>query len=370
MIASAFVLSIWMYFGLVAGHNIPNFLPAILNEFRIYQPIIHGNISTKKEIIKVVHNLNYHGYSIGFGQKQLNQYQSYIIFTDDITQFRWNNPTYSPILVVSAIQTEEDLKEVDVSIGSEVIFLDLLSLKVYESYTINKIHITRYLGQLLANDGSKAMAKFVPAIKYTSNMENRRRDFYGMQVTGAIHSLKEDPGKYPNLIKFHPNNDTFDVTKLANNPEYHEKFSNIFELKILKIMESNFNFTSKLFMRKDMKTGSPLILSNGSTVIWGGVIQNLMDGSTEFSWDCYIMSPMRKHFVDFLPVLFFNYDEIFVPVEDLHEEMDWFVFFHPLASGIWIAIIIKSITFSILASVIEWFHDCKLVSILCWCKHS
>ena len=135
MIASAFVLSIWMYFGLVAGYNIPNFLPTILNEFRIYQPIINDNISTKKEIIEVVHNLNYHGYSIGFGQKQVSQYQSYIIFTDDITQFRWNNPTYSPILVVSEIQTEEDLKEVDVSIGSEVIFLDLLSLKVYESYT-------------------------------------------------------------------------------------------------------------------------------------------------------------------------------------------------------------------------------------------
>ena len=249
-------------------------------------------------------------------------------------------------------------------IGSEVIFLDLLSLKVYESYTINKIHISRYLGQFLANDGSQAVAKFVPAMKYTSNMENRRSDFYGMQVTGAMQTLKDDPEKYPKLIQFYPDNDTYDITKLANNPKYHGKFGNIFELKILKILESKFNFTSKLFMRKDMKTGSPYILSNGSTVFEEGVIQNLVEGSAEFTWDCYQILPIRQQFFDFLPQLWSNYDEIFVPVEDLHEEMDWFVFFHPYASGIWIAIIIKCITFSILASVIEWFHDCKLVSIL------
>ena len=42
------------------------------------------------------------------------------------------------LLVVCKIQNEEDLKEVNVSIGSEVLFLDAVLLKVYESYTINK----------------------------------------------------------------------------------------------------------------------------------------------------------------------------------------------------------------------------------------
>ena len=209
--------------------------------------VILGDKSTsKKELIEVVKNLNYHGYSIGFGQKQLNQYQSCVLFMDDLTQFKWNNPTYNPILVVSRIRTEQDLKEVDVfvSIGSEVLFLDWVSLKVYESYTINKIQITRYLGQFQANNSGKAVAKFVPSIDYISNMENRRCDFYGIQLKGAISWMSEDPANYSNLVQFFPNNDTYDITKLAKNPKYYGvKFWNILELKILNVMESKFNFT-------------------------------------------------------------------------------------------------------------------------------
>ena len=109
MIACAFVLSIWMNFGLVKCHHIPNILPTIMDEFMIYQPtIILGDMSEMKEMIEVVKNLNYQGYTIGFSQKQLiNQYQSCVIFTDDLTQFKWNNPTHAPILIISKIETEE-----------------------------------------------------------------------------------------------------------------------------------------------------------------------------------------------------------------------------------------------------------------------
>ena len=363
MIAYAFVLSIWMHFGLVEKcHAIPDILPTIMDEFRIYQPIILGDMSTMKELVEVVKNLNYQGYSIGFNQKQLNQYQSCVIFTDDLTQFKWNSPTYGPILVVSKIQSEEDLKEVDVSIGSEVIFLDWVSLKVYESYTINKIQITRYLGQFQANNSGKAVAKFVPSIDYISNMENRRCDFYGIQLKGAISWMSEDPANYSNFAQFFPNNDTYDITKLANNPKYYgiKVWSN-FEPKILRIMESKLNFTSKLFLRKDMKFGSPYISSNGSIVIGKGVFQNLVEGSIEFVWDYWTILPIRQQFVDFLPTTRSLRDAIFVPINDAYEETDWTVFLQPFAPGIWIAIIIKCIIFSTLASIMEWFHDCKLV---------
>ena len=74
------------------------------------------------------------------------------------------------LLVVCKIQNEEDLKEVNVSIGSEVLFLDAVLLKVYESYTINKIQIIRYLGQFEVNYESKAEAKFVPSLDYISRL--------------------------------------------------------------------------------------------------------------------------------------------------------------------------------------------------------
>ena len=96
----------------VKCHTIPDILPAIMDEFRIYQPITQFDMLKMKEKIEVVKTFNYHGYSIGFSLKQLNQYQSSVIFTDDLTKFKWNDPTYVPILVVSKIQNEEDLNKV------------------------------------------------------------------------------------------------------------------------------------------------------------------------------------------------------------------------------------------------------------------
>ena len=173
MLSYTFVLSIWMHWGLVEKcHAIPpDILPTILDEFRIYQPITQFDMLKMKEKIEVVKTFNYHGYSFGFSLKQPNQYQSSVIFTDDLTKFKWNDPTYVPILVVSKIQNEEDLTKVNISIGSEVLFMDWDSLKVYESYTINKIQITRYLGQFQGNDRSKAEAKFLPSINYHVNYQ-------------------------------------------------------------------------------------------------------------------------------------------------------------------------------------------------------
>ena len=363
MISKTFTLSIGLNFGLALS-NIIDILPNFMEEFRIYQPFIINDMLEIKYVKEVVKNLNYQGYSIGFGQKEvLNQYLSYVIFTDHLSQVNWNIPSFAVMLVVSKIQAEEDLMEVEVGIGCEVLFLDWVSYKVYESYTINKVQITRYLGQFQANNGGRATAKFIPSKDYISNMENRRCDFYGIQLTGAISWLKEDPGNYPRHVHFFPNNNTYDITKLANTPKHNVKFYDILELKIWKILESKFNFTSKLFMRKDMKIGSPHILSNGSTVIGEGVFQNLVEGSADFVCGAFTMLPVRLQFVDFLPASWSAYDAIFVQNEDTFEEIDWNVFLVPFAIEVWIAIAIKCLVFIILVSIIEYFNDYKLVSL-------
>ena len=67
---------IWTHLGLVDEcHSIvPGILPAIMDEFNIYQPIILGDTSTsKKEMTEFVKDLNYHGYTIGLVQKQPDQ---------------------------------------------------------------------------------------------------------------------------------------------------------------------------------------------------------------------------------------------------------------------------------------------------------
>ena len=360
MISNVFALSISLNFGLAISNTVVDILPNFMEEFRIYQPIILNDMLEMKNMKEVVKNLNYQGYSIGFGQKQiLNKYRSYVIFTDHLTQFKWNIPTYAVMLVVSKIQNEEDLKKVDVGIGCEVLFLDWVSRKVYESYAINKIQITRYLGHFNQNNAGETI--FVSSQDYIPNMENRRGNFYGLELRGAISEMPGDIGNYSNLVQFLPNIDTYDITKLINNPKYYEKFWNILEVKILKIMETRFNFTSTLFLRKDGKLGVPHISSNGSIEISEGILQNLAEGSIEFIWDYLYMLPIRQQFVDFLPIIRSHHDTIFVKIEDSFEEIDWNVFLDPFTLEVWIAIVIKCIIFTTLAIFIEWIHDCKMV---------
>ena len=105
-------------------------------------------------------------------------------------------------------------------------------------------------------------------------------------------------------------------------------------------------------------------------VIGEGVFQYLVEGSIEFVWDYWYKSPIRQLFVDFLPTIRSVKDAIFVPIEDTYEEIDWNVYLQPLASEVWIVIIIKCIIFSILAFIVEWFHDYKMVSICHTLIHS
>ena len=58
MLSFAFVLSIWIHLDLVEKSNAitPKILPAIMNEFKIQQPIIHahGKMSESTQMIEVV----------------------------------------------------------------------------------------------------------------------------------------------------------------------------------------------------------------------------------------------------------------------------------------------------------------------------
>ena len=110
-----------------------------------------------------------------------------------------------------------------------------------------------------------------------------------------------------------------------------------------------------------MKVGSPYISSNGEAVIGEGVFQNLVDGSIDFATFAFLMLPIRLQFVDFLPTIMSTHDAIFVPIEDSSEEIDWKVFFEPFSIEAWIAVITKCVIFTIFVTIIEWFHDFKLV---------
>ena len=365
---STFFLFLILSLGIVKNINgsISETLPAILDEFQINQPIVMNKMLDTTEFTKVVKGLSYQGYKIGFSQNEINQYyQSYVIFTDLSSNFKWNQKTNAPLLVVTNIENEVGLQEVEVSIGSEVLFLDLLSLKVYEAYTVNEMHIVRFLGQFQEYDALKKIPRFFQSEDYIPSIEKRRRNLYGLQISCGIFGLRVDPAAiYPDQVKFFPNNNTYDVSSLVGNPKYDNIFFNyhIAPLRVLKLLETQLNFTSKVFLRKDMKLGSPPISSNGTPVIVEGLFQDMVDGAVEFIPQFLVMLPERAHFGDFLPAVKHVHDKILIPVVDSSEAFYWNTFLDPFSTKLWLAIILKCIIFSILVFIIEWLHSYKLVS--------
>ena len=136
--------------------------------------------------------------------------------------------------------------------------------------------------------------------------------------------------------------------------------------QVFKLMENNFNFTSKLLMKKENKLGYPKILPNGSVVIGkGGLFQCLKDGHVEMISSQTSMSPEAAEFGDLLPPIKPIYDAIIVKIDHHNvnlEVLDWHVYFAPFSTELWIAIILKCIIFSIFVFVIEWSHNYNLVN--------
>ena len=74
------------------------------------------------------------------------------------------------------------------------------------------------------------------------------------------------------------------------------------------------------------------------------------------------MTPLRLLFLDFLTPLYVQYVSIFIPKEEVDEFIDWKVYFNPLTSQLWVAILIKCLMFTMIVYVIEWLHGYKLVT--------
>ena len=116
------------------------------------------------------------------------------------------------------------LKEFAVSIGSEVIFLDSLSNKIYESYTISKIKIVRYLGvfeeKYPTGLQKTSSVNFFPSKDFIHTMEERRRDFHGVEITSA-NKVRMSFIDLSNIEKINRNghNIMYDITKLTGIPE-------------------------------------------------------------------------------------------------------------------------------------------------------
>ena len=101
-----------------------------------------------------------------------------------------------------------------------------MSLKIYESYTINKIQIVRYLGlfeeKYTAGLQKTSSVNFFPSKDFIHAMEERRRDFHGVEIT-SVNKVRMSFIDLSNIEKINQNdghnNIMYDITKLTGIPE-------------------------------------------------------------------------------------------------------------------------------------------------------
>ena len=192
-------------------------------------------------------------------------------------------------------------------------------------------------------------------------MEKRRDNFYGLNIKMGTHPYYlpdgiSGPAEFPNEVVFFPNNNTYDVTNLVTNIENKREI-----FMALEWMETKFNFTAKIFLRKDMKFGSPKVLSNGSIELGNGAFRDVFEGRVDSLWVDTIIIQERAQCGTFLPPIYTMNDAIYIPKVDLAESLDWDVFLGPLSMEIWIAVFSKCVIFSIFAYIIEWLHNYSIV---------
>ena len=115
----------------------------------------------------------------------------------------------------------------------------------------------------------------------------------------------------------------------------------------LKWMETKLNFTAKIFLRKDMKLGSPKVLSDGSIEkeLSEGAFRNMFERSVDIICESLKMTRERAQFGTFLPPMYSIHDAIYIPVRDSAEDLDMKVFFSPFSTKMWFAMLLKCIIF-------------------------
>ena len=80
------------------SHGSLNYMPTILDEFKLHHPIIINTLIDAKDLVSIVKSMSFQGHQINFNQNGNNlPYQSYLIFTK-LRNFKWKLTNYVPII--------------------------------------------------------------------------------------------------------------------------------------------------------------------------------------------------------------------------------------------------------------------------------
>ena len=315
-------------------------LDALMKKFKVSHPIILNTNSKINIEVALFKMLSFNGHITSFNKNHSLGYQSYIIFSE-LQKFIWDIQTNVPVFVVSKIQHEKEFNHINLPLDSEVYFIDETTLKLYETYSVNNIHTTRYLGQFQIQDNIIFIST-----NFNPSFIKRRGNFHGSQLTAVteeVLSISQLTDDFKSKAIYFPNNQTYDVT------DFIEGFS----IDLLHSLEKLFNFSTRLYKRKDGLWGLSEKLQNG-TFIPTGMLENLNDGSADFGWSGFSMTEGRLRHVDFLPMITNYYASVFLPRKSEIQDIDWQLYFRSFSRELWGTLLCTAFTFAVSIYIMEW----------------
>ena len=229
----------------------------------------------------------------------------------------------SGLIIVKDNIFENSTQLINLTIENQIFLMNEDSKLIYETYTINGIKIVKPIAQNIENH-----------FKWFQdpNLIIRRSNFHGIHLK-ALTEIVEGPNSYldenyETLATFHPSNETYLVNK------YHQ---GIYK-SVLQILESELNFTTSIFKRKDGAWGFVDKSSNG-TIVASGMIGDVVNSKVNMLVVSLVLTSKRVQYMDFITPLTQDFGSIFLPGNSIVEEIDFGkTFAAPFRLEMWIAV--------------------------------
>jgi hypothetical protein len=155
----------------------------------------------------------------------------------------------------------------------------------------------------------------------------RRSDFQGLVMTAMTEMEKPSAwlnADYETTAPYFSENQTYEVTDITQG----------LYTEVLNTFQSDLNFTTKLYKRKDGMWGGVNQLPNG-TIEFIGMLSNILDGSADLIATSFAMVHSRSLYVQYLPPVTSETGALFISNEDISEDLDYTTFVKPFSMGLW-----------------------------------
>ena len=148
--------------------------------------------------------------------------------------------------------------------------------------------------------------------------------------------------RYLNEAPFFPNNKTYLVNGFTKG---------IFQ-DVLEMLQDKLNFTYDMYKREEVSWGQVYKYPNG-TIIGTGIVGDVFFKRADMAVTSLTVTKERKDFVDFLPPIENQFIALFIPSDNVSENMDFETFLAPFHLHLWLVIALTGFVFAALLSMMK-----------------